>query len=157
MNGKNIAMGIVVIAVIAIAVFALGTKPAPASKDTNVKTQPTTEVTAAASPSAAMMKRKSYKDGTYQAIGDYVSPAGPQQVDITLTLKDGTVSSAEFISKAKGEMSIKMQGKFKKGFKEKVVGKPVDEIALTVVNGSSLTSKGFMDALKKIKQEAQQS
>jgi hypothetical protein len=47
-----------------------------------------------------------------------------------------------------------MQGKFKEGFEEAVVGKPLDEIALTVVNGSSLTPKGFMDALTKVKLEA---
>ena len=47
-----------------------------------------------------------------------------------------------------------MQGNFKAGFSELVVGKPVDQVSLSVVNGSSLTPKGFMDALAKIKAEA---
>ncbi len=35
-----------------------------------------------------------------------------------------------------------------------VVGKKIDEVQLTKVAGSSLTPKGFMDALEKVKTEA---
>jgi hypothetical protein len=36
-----------------------------------------------------------------------------------------------------------------------VVGKNISELQLTKVSGSSLTPQGFMDALEKIKAEAQ--
>ena len=35
-----------------------------------------------------------------------------------------------------------------------VVGKNIDEVAITKVAGSSLTPKGFTDALEKIKADA---
>ncbi|KXK09170.1 MAG: hypothetical protein UZ21_OP11001000228 [Microgenomates bacterium OLB22] len=47
-----------------------------------------------------------------------------------------------------------MQGLFAEGYKTQVVGKSIDELKLDVVNGSSLTPKGFEDALQKIKTEA---
>ncbi|OGK56510.1 hypothetical protein A3H83_01485 [Candidatus Roizmanbacteria bacterium RIFCSPLOWO2_02_FULL_39_8] len=71
-----------------------------------------------------------------------------------MTLKDDIVASAQFTGLGTHTTTKRMQGLFKAGFSEKVVGKPIDSIALTVVNGSSLTPKGFMDALEKIKAQA---
>ncbi|MBP9815678.1 hypothetical protein KBD09_00365 [Candidatus Woesebacteria bacterium] len=147
MNSKNLAMGLIVLAVIALAVFTLGSKP------TTQKTETPTPTTAEVQVDA----KTEYKDGTYEAIGNYTSPAQKEEVAISLTLKDGLVTDATFEGKGVHEISKKMQGKFKEGFTEEVVGKPLDEIALTVVNGSSLTPKGFMEAVEKIKVEAQQS
>ncbi len=150
MNSKNIAMGLVVIAVIALAVWTLGSKPTTPLQQGAA--QPTNTQLAQEDANPA-----SYKDGTYEEIGNYTSPNGKEEVDVTITLKDGIVASAEFTGKATHEISKKMQGQFKEGFKEEVVGKSINDVALTVVNGSSLTPKGFMDALNKIKQEAKQS
>src|SRR3989344_8058007 len=114
MNGKNIAIGIVVLAVISIAVFALGTKPAtPSAKPETQPTvtgQPDTQTLTGVPtlPIPTTANKSTYKNGTYEAVGDYVSPGGPQQVDITLIITDGIVSSANFVPKAKGEMSVKM-------------------------------------------------
>lgn len=96
-----------------------------------------------------------YKDGTYTATGNYQSPAQREEIEITLTVTDGVVTDAEFVSKATHPTSKLMQGKFAGGFEEAVVGKNIDGLKLTVVNGSSLTPKGFMDALSKIKTQAQ--
>lgn len=95
-----------------------------------------------------------YKDGSYTATGMYSSPAGQEEVEITLTVSNDTVTAAKFVGKASNPGSVKNQELFDKGFKQLVVGKPIDSINLTVVNGSSLTPKGFMDALLKIKSEA---
>ena len=96
-----------------------------------------------------------YADGTYNATGHYVSPAGAESVDVTVTLEGGVVADAQFKGNATNPASVKNQGKFAAGFREQVVGKPIDQISLGVVNGSSLAPKGFMDALKQIKTEAQ--
>jgi hypothetical protein len=101
-----------------------------------------------------MMNNRKYKDGTYSATGNYVSPNGPESIDITLVLKDDVIISTTFKSNATHAVSMKMQGLFSQGFNTLVVGKNIDEVSLTVVNGSSLTPKGFMDALSKIKLEA---
>ena len=95
-----------------------------------------------------------YADGTYMATGNYVSPAGKEEIEITVTLAGDVVTGARFIGKAVHSTSRTMQGRFSAGFSEYVMGKPIDEIALTVVNGSSLTPKGFMEALAKIKERA---
>ncbi len=105
---------------------------------------------------ATTARSASYKDGTYTETGNYRSPAGPESITVTLTLKDGTITDANVVDNATVPKSIRMQGQFTEGFKEQVVGKPIDEVALTVVNGSSLTPKGFMDALTKIETDAQE-
>jgi uncharacterized protein with FMN-binding domain len=108
----------------------------------------------AAMDSSAAAHQSAYKDGTYTADGTYVSPAGSEQVGVTLMLADGIVTDAQFEGKAKNPASVRMQGQFSQGYKAMVVGKPIDELNLSVVNGSSLTPKGFMDAVAKIKTEA---
>ena len=97
---------------------------------------------------------RKYKDGTYTAVGNYISPAGKEQVDISITLVDSKITAATFSGEAINPTSKKMQANFKAGFSKLVVGKNIDQISLTVVNGSSLTPKGFMDALMKVKAEA---
>lgn len=96
----------------------------------------------------------SYKDGTYTAAGVYRSPAGGESVTVSLTLKDDKVTGATFSGDATHKKSIEMQTAFSGGFTEQVVGKSLDEVAVGVVNGSSLTGGGFMDAVAKIKVEA---
>ncbi|HRH26039.1 MAG TPA: hypothetical protein PLF31_01015 [Candidatus Paceibacterota bacterium] len=98
-------------------------------------------------------KRK-YEDGTYGATGQYVSPAGAEEVGVTVTLTNDVITDVKFEGKAENPGSVTMQGKFAEGFSSLVVGKSIDEVSLSVVNGSSLTPKGFMDALDKIKAEA---
>lgn len=104
--------------------------------------------------SQGMMKQSTYKDGTYSAQGHYVSPGGPETVDISLTLKDDSIVATTFKGEATLEKSKMMQEAFAAGYTQEVVGKPIDGLNLTVVNGSSLTSMGFMDAVAKIKAEA---
>lgn len=105
----------------------------------------------------AMMKpdeNTKYTDGTYTASGEYTSPAGAEQVTVTLTVKDNVVTEVSSTESAENPKSQYFQKQFAEGVASAVVGKPIGSIALTVVNGSSLTPKGFMDALEKIKAEA---
>ncbi len=95
-----------------------------------------------------------YKDGTYTAEGTYKSPAGQETVHITLVLKDDMVTRATFKGDATNKRSIQLQAAFATGFEEAVVGKNIDTLSLSVVNGSSLTPAGFMNAVAKIKAEA---
>ena len=95
-----------------------------------------------------------YKDGVYKASGTYTSPAGKETVAISLTLANDVVTAATFKGDATNPGSKNWQGKFSEGFTQVVVGKKIEDISLTVVNGSSLTPKGFTDALSKVKAEA---
>ncbi len=150
MDPKKIVIGVVVLALIGFAVMKFGSNNAPTMNTApNDQTQPTVTV--------EVIKKSKYSDGTYKAIGNYTSPAQQEEIEITLTLEDDVVTNAVFTGKATHEKSKAMQALFSEGFNEQVVGKSIDSIALTVVNGSSLTPKGFMDALQKIKTEAAQS
>ena len=95
-----------------------------------------------------------YKNGVYYAIGNYVSPGGAESIDVEVTLTDDVITSAKVESNAFRPNTIKFQGKFISGFSPLVVGKNIDEVKLDKVSGSSLTPKGFNDAIEKIKTEA---
>ena len=139
-------------------VFFMGSKNQPAQDENTkavvettppvgIETQPNTQPVITATSSV-------YADGTYTGVGSYASPAGTEEVSITLTLSDDVVTAATFEGKATNPASINNQKKFADGYETLVVGKPLNDINLTVVNGSSLTSKGFMEAVTKIRQEA---
>jgi hypothetical protein len=152
-----VIIGAALVVMAVVGYFFLGTAPAEqvtqnttptpvvAESNTNVNQNTTANATVNVS---------SYKNGTFTQRGVYNSPAGSESVTVTLTLENDVVKSATFKGDATNKASINNQGKFAAGFSGVVVGKPVDSIALTVVNGSSLTPKGFMDALNKIKSEA---
>ncbi len=102
----------------------------------------------------SMMKESEYKDGTYEATGTYTSPAGEEEIDVTITIEGGKITDTESVSKATNPKSVAMQGVFIENYKSLVVGKSLDEVVLDKVAGSSLTPKGFNDAVEQIKQEA---
>lgn len=118
-------------------------------------TDTTTITTPATGTTTTVTSSSTYKDGTYSATGSYTSPAGGETVDISLTIKDDKIVAATFKGNATNPGSKMWQGKFSEGYSSVVVGKSISELALTVVNGSSLTPKGFMDAVADIKAEAQ--
>jgi len=96
-----------------------------------------------------------YRDGNYSATGSYISPGGPREISITLTITDGKITDSTFTGGADVDPTSKrFQGEFANGYKAMVVGKSIGEVNLSKVSGSSLTPKGFTDALNKIKAEA---
>lgn len=106
-----------------------------------------------AAPSAAAGSA-SYKDGTYSADGNYVSPNGTETVGVTLTLAGGAVSDVQIAQHPSNPNTRKFQGEFAGGIQSQIVGKKLDEIKVSKVAGSSLTSGGFNQAVEKIKSEA---
>ena len=117
---------------------------------------PASESSSAATTKSAMSEtaRQKYKNGTFSALGDYQSPAGMEEITVSLTLKNGVVTDASYKGTATQPKSKKMQEAFGAGYKQLVVGKSIDSLSLDVVNGSSLTPIGFLDAVKKIQAEA---
>jgi uncharacterized protein with FMN-binding domain len=96
-----------------------------------------------------------YKDGTYSADGNYVSPNGTETVGVELTLAGGAVSDVKITQHPSNPNTRKFQGEFAGGIKSQIVGKKLDEIKVSKVAGSSLTSGGFNAAVTKIKSQAQ--
>lgn len=95
-----------------------------------------------------------YKDGEYSAIGDYNSPGGAEQIKVTLTLKDDVITDATVLSLATRPETKVNQAKFISGYKALVIGRKITEVTLSKVSGSSLTSKGWNDAISKIQTQA---
>jgi uncharacterized protein with FMN-binding domain len=96
-----------------------------------------------------------YRNGTYVATGVYMLPFGKEdEINITLSIENDIIVAADFEGQAAGPASIFAQENFAEGFEEAVVGKKIDEIDIDVLNGASLTTDGFNDALEKIKLEA---
>jgi uncharacterized protein with FMN-binding domain len=95
-----------------------------------------------------------YADGTYEATGQYATPESVETVDVTVTIAGDVVSDVEVTGDPQAAESRRYQGEFIGGIKDEVVGKKVDEISVSKVAGSSLTSGGFMKALDSIKSEA---
>jgi uncharacterized protein with FMN-binding domain len=117
------------------------------------------EGTSAATPSAGTSSLASsgstYKDGTYSADGTYVSPNGTETVGVQLTLAEGKITEVNITQHPSNPNTRKFQGEFAGGIAAQVVGKNIDELNVSKVAGSSLTSGGFNQAVEKIKQEAQ--
>ncbi len=96
-----------------------------------------------------------YKDGTYSADGNYVSPNGTETVGVELTLAGGTVKDVNITQHPSNPNTRKFQGEFAGGIASQIVGKNIDELNVSKVAGSSLTSGGFNQAVEQIKSEAQ--
>lgn len=95
-----------------------------------------------------------YTDGTYKATGGYTSPGGPETVAVSLTLADGVVTAVEVTPEATNATSRQYQTQFASGIADEVVGVAIDDLDVTTVSGSSLTSGGFMDAVAQISADA---
>lgn len=96
-----------------------------------------------------------YQDGTYTATGTYTSPGGTEEVTITLTLADDTITAATAEGGATRPPSSQYQDEFVDNFAPLIVGKDVADVSLDKVAGSSLTSGGFNKAVETIKSQAQ--
>lgn len=95
-----------------------------------------------------------FKDGSYNAEGGYTSPGGSESVSVSLTIKNGVVTDSTVEPQAVNPNSKRYQGLFIGGYKTEVVGKSLADLQLGAVAGSSLTPKGFNDAVSDIKTQA---
>ena len=94
------------------------------------------------------------KDGDYEGEGEYSNPGGQSKVKVELTLADGKISEIEVTPEATNGTSKGYQQKFAGGIADEVVGKSLDELDVSKVSGSSLTSQGFNQAIDQIKADA---
>jgi uncharacterized protein with FMN-binding domain len=166
-KNNTLATGVVVFAVIALLSVgavaiqkkSLGSAAVPSPAITSMEssvseaTPSPAEVTEViASPTAATGE---FKDGTYSVVGNYISPGGEEEIAVKVTLADNIIKDIDVESKAFRPMSQNFQGKFISGYKPLVLGKKISEVKLDKVSGSSLTPKGFNDALQKVMKEPQ--
>jgi len=146
---------LIIIVLVGFAVTAVIVINGAASKDTNEATTDTTSQTSTPSEDTTSSDDVSmYKDGTYSARGSYSSPGGLQSIELTVTIENGVIMSTTLDPKATDGDAEEYQADFASAYKGFVVGKNVDEVSLSRVAGSSLTSNGFNKALDQIKTDA---
>ena len=93
-----------------------------------------------------------YRDGQYTATGWYGSL--PSHHDVTLTLRDDTVTAVEVTTPAENPTSLGHQHRFAAALPDAVIGRDIDTLQIDRLAGASGCSDGFMDALAQIKDAA---
>lgn len=95
-----------------------------------------------------------YVDGTYTAEGSYSTPETVETISVTVTLEGDVITAVEVTGDPQARESEQYQGEFIGGIADVVVGEDIDDLQVSRVAGSSLTSGGFNDAIDAIKAEA---
>lgn len=95
-----------------------------------------------------------YADGTYTAAGSYQTPESVETIEVTLSLEGDTITAVEVTGDPQARESQQYQQQFIGGISDQVVGRSLDEVSVSRVAGSSLTSGGFNEALEAIRAEA---
>ena len=144
-NKKSISL---IVTIVVLALGAIGALTAAFFKGNppQAKKENTGESIAAQNPT--------YKNGDYHINQSYLSPGGTEHFDVSLSLANNVVTSADFTPGAISPTGKKLQATFSQDFKQYVVGKNIDQIALSVVSGASLTSAAFNEAIAQIEEQA---
>ncbi len=115
---------------------------------------PAASASATTSSTSATSSSSTYKDGTYTADGSYQTPETVEKITVSVTLSDDTITAVTVTGDPQAAETTHYQGEFVDGISAVVVGKKLDEISVDKVAGSSLTSKGFNQAIATIRTEA---
>ncbi len=152
---KSKAVALTALAGSALLMVGAGCAAPAADKDGAKDGAPAPAATDTGASGAAMQAKGTYKDGTYSAVGHYTSPAGPETINVTLTLKGNVITDADVKAQATNKKSVFMQNSFISGYKAQVVGKNINDVKLSGnISGSSLTLMGFNDAVAQVKTQA---
>lgn len=127
------------------------TTPKPTSPASTPAPKPTPQPTP---PPVVQAPKSPFKDGTYTSTGNYNSPGGGESISVTITLKDGVITSSSVVGHAENPASKQYQGMFVGGYAAQVSGKSITDVKLSQVSGSSLTPRGWNDAVTKIQAQA---
>ena len=126
-----------------------GCSTTPADTPTEEATTPADSTETAPDAGAS-----TYTDGTYTESGSYQTPNGTESVEVTLTLADDVITAVEVTGSGGSRDTQEYQGQFIDGIDAVVVGKNIDDISVSKVAGSSLTSGGFNQAVEAIRADA---
>jgi uncharacterized protein with FMN-binding domain len=155
-NKKDLIVTLAVLLVVVLVVggaIAFNKKDPKATASTGTSTS-TSQVAADSTTTGTTDTSKTFKDGTYTATGDYDTPEESENIKVTVTLKDGTITDTSATPSARSNDAKEYSGIFVQNYKSLVVGKNISTVSLNRVSGSSLTSQGFNRAIEQIKTQA---
>ncbi|MBH1956085.1 FMN-binding protein [Candidatus Saccharibacteria bacterium] len=143
-----------IIGVIAIGLIAIGGTATAVVLNKQTDTTPSsTTTTSSPNNTTPSISGTAYKNGSFSANGSYRTPGSTETISVSVTLKDDVITSVSVTGNGRGD-SAEYQSMFKSGVSSLTVGKDIDDVKLSRVSGSSLTSTGFNSALDTIKTEA---
>ena len=142
-----------IIGVIAIGLIAIGGTATAVVLNKQTDTPPSNTTTSSSNNTTSSTSGTAYRNGSFSANGSYRTPGGTETINVSVTLKDDTITSVSVTGNGRGD-SAEYQSMFKSGVSSLTVGKDIDDVKLSRVSGSSLTSTGFNSALDTIKTEA---
>ncbi len=122
---------------------------------TSSTTPSTTATTPTTSTPTTTTTSSTYKDGTYSATSSYYVPHGTEEIQVSLTIKNGVVTDSNITNSENDRESAQFQESFASEYKSQVVGKNISGLNLSYIAGASDTTQGFNDAVTKIQSEAQ--
>lgn len=146
---RPLRVGAALVGVAGIVTLAGCSGTASAEPDAEETTQ-----TDAGSDSGSDSAAGAYADGTYTAEGTYRTPETTETIEVTITLESDVVTAVEVTGDPQAPQTSQYQGRFIGGISDEVVGKDIDDISVSRVAGSSLTSGGFNEAVEAIKADA---
>lgn len=124
------------------------------SDDASSDKPDTSSSSASSSDDTSDASAATYQDGDYDAEGTYSNPSGESKVEVEVTLADNKITEVTVTPMAQNATSKQFQQKFAGGISGEIVGKSLDELNVSKVAGSSLTSSGFNAAIDEIKADA---
>ena len=119
------------------------------SSEPRAEAAPTTARVATTAPPS---QRNRYADGTYTAAGQY--GGGPSFITVKATLANGVITAVAVTPHATVPRSLELQRRFAAAVPKVVVGRPIDQVNVGRLAGSSNTPKGFNAAIRQIKDQA---
>ena len=151
---RPIRVGVAAASVLGIVTLAGCAGAAEAEPATTAATPKATQSDSASATAPAGASGSAYADGTYTADGSYQTPESVEKISVTVTLQDDVITAVSVSGNPQKRESEEYQSKFIGGISSEVVGKSIEEISVSRVAGSSLTSGGFNQAIETIKAEA---
>ncbi len=164
---KQIMATLAVLVVVVVIVFGAKSLNAKNAASKLTATQPSTSATTSTTPTATTSSGSTptatsssstasytYKNGTYNADGNFNTPGGFQSIGVSVSIQNDIVTNAVVTDQTTDGDSAAYAQMFIDGFRSYVIGKSVSGIHLYGVAGASLTSEGFNNALSQIKNQA---
>ena len=153
---KAAAVIIAAIVLIAVAASMFSKKEDASQADSATTSQPSDDVATSSDSSSTTTPDSwsAFKNGTYTVSDTYSSPGGIEDIKVTLTLNNNTITDVSVVQEANNNESAEYQEKFQDSYKSKVVGKALSSLQLSRSSGASLTTNAFNDALDQLRSQA---
>lgn len=156
---KLVTTVIAVLVIAGVVLLADHLKSQDASTNTLSSTTTTTSNnstdTASTGSTSTATSTGTVKDGTYSATSSYSVPHGTEQIQVSVTLKDGIITDSSIQNSESDFDSRQYQEGFTAEYKVKVVGKKISGLHVGVIAGASDTTEGFNKALSVIASKAE--